>query len=33
MTEARLKPLHDETEELIAILVTIVKKVKSKTNK
>ena len=34
MPEKRLKPLHDETEELIAIFVTIVKNIKGKgTNK
>ncbi len=32
MTEKRLKPLYDETEELIAIFVTIVKNVKGKDN-
>ncbi len=33
VAEERLKPLRDETEELIAIFVTMVKKVKSKTEK
>ena len=30
MSEKRLKPLYDETEELIAIFVTIVKNIKGK---
>jgi len=30
VAEERLKPLHDETEELIAIFVTMVKKVKER---
>jgi four helix bundle protein len=30
MAEQRLQPLHDETEQLIAIFVTVVKKVKSR---
>jgi four helix bundle protein len=32
MAEKRLKPLYDETEELIAIFVTIVKNIKGKGN-
>jgi len=33
LTITRLQPLHDEAEELIAILVTIVTKVKRKNSK
>jgi len=33
LSEERLKPLCQETEELTAIFVTIVKKVKNKRNK
>jgi four helix bundle protein len=33
VAEEHLKPLHDETEELTAIFVTMVKKVKERTNR